>query len=92
MCGGRKIEAVEDLPLSAGRSYGMDHTAQRRLFLHQGTDPKRAKDVLRRQTFFGLRFVVGNGLAILTLDEMVSGQPDLEEKDEGLDPGRRFEK
>src|SRR5262245_36219255 len=89
---GGEVEAVQDVTLAAGQSHGMDDAAQVCVFLHQGTDPKSAKDAFRSQALVGLRRMVGNGLAILTLQEVVGGQADLEQIDEGLDPLGRLEK
>src|SRR5262249_58781584 len=63
---GGEVEAVQDVTLAAGQLHGMDDAAQVCVFLHQGTDPKSAKDAFRSQALVGLRRMVGDGLATLT--------------------------
>ena len=65
--------------------YGMDHASQPGAFLDEGTTTERPDDAFRGQTFFSHGCIGRDRLAIQPLEEMVSGQGNLEQCDEGFD-------
>jgi len=79
------MESVEDLSLAVGQLDGMDHASQPAAFLDEGTTPKRPDDAFRGQAFFGPGCIGRDRLAIEALQEMVGGQGNLEQRDEGFD-------
>ena len=91
MSGCREVEASEDATLTLGQLDGMNDAAQRRGFLDERANTENAEDALGGQTFVADGCIVGNGLAIKALQEMISRERDLEQIDECLDPLGGFE-
>jgi hypothetical protein len=88
----RKIEAVEDVALPLVHSAGMHDASHRHLFCEQWAVGKGSRQSLGCETFLGERCVLRNSLTVTALQELVRGEGDLQQIDEGLDALGRFKK
>ena len=79
LSGCREVEEIENASLTLRQLYRMNDAAQRGCFFDERTDTKGTQDAFGRHAFFRNRRIVGNGLTIKSLHEVIRRQRDLEQ-------------